>query len=215
MKIYECSTDAYFISNCFFAIDEKTKHGFLIDAGCSGSQLADMIRKNGWTIEYLLVTHGHADHIAGIRELQDEFGMEVIAHSAGREYLEDPAVNLSVEYGEEIILEDVRYIEDGEVISLKAAPECSLKAIYVPGHTEDSILYYDEADGAAFVGDSIYKDAPGDWEYPRGDRKGVLGSIRNIILKLPGDTELYTGHSEPTTIDAERHLYEGPDAFFK
>ncbi len=215
MKVYECSTDAYFISNCFFAIDEETKHGFLIDAGCSDSQLADMIKENGWTIEYLLVTHGHADHIAGIRELQEEFGMQVIAHSAGQEYLEDPVVNLSAEYGAEVTVDGVHYIEDGEVISLEAAPACSLKAIHVPGHTEDSVIFYDEADGVAFVGDSIYKDAPGDWEYPRGDRKGVLGSIRDIILKLPGETELYTGHSEPTTVEDERHLYEGPEAVFR
>ena len=159
--IAEVPVKGYFEENCFFYIDDRTKHGFIIDPGAQAGRLLDLIRKKGWTIEKILLTHGHFDHTGAVDEIRGALGIPVYAHLRSDEYLLDARKNLSALCGPPIIVRDVEYMNDGDVVSLDADPDFALKVIYVPGHTTDSVLFYSEADHVAFVGDTILRAVSG------------------------------------------------------
>lgn len=193
--------------NCYFFIDDPTKHGFVIDPGAQGEGLLRLIRKEGWTIEKILLTHGHFDHTGAVDLLRKELGIPVLAHSRSREYLLDPRMNLSVFCGPPLVIKETASFDEGDVIMLSAAPAISLRVLYTPGHTTDSVVLYSAVERAAFVGDTIFKGSLGDTRYPGGKRSDLLRSIGEKIFSLPEDTVLYSGHSEKTTVGVEKRRY--------
>ena len=205
--IAEVPVKGYFEENCFFYIDDRTKHGFIIDPGAQAGRLLDLIGEKGWTIEKILLTHGHFDHTGAVDEIRDALGIPVYAHLRSDEYLLDARKNLSALCGPPIIVRDVEYMNDGDVVSLDADPDFALKVIYVPGHTTDSVLFYSEADHVAFVGDTIFKGSIGNYQYPGGNADDLQRSIIRQIFTLPDKTVLCSGHSEQTTVGAEKRRY--------
>ncbi|MBR1437761.1 MAG: MBL fold metallo-hydrolase [Synergistaceae bacterium] len=192
-----------FWTNCYFYADENTGHCFIIDPGAQGQKLIDTAWSNGWVINKILITHGHFDHTGGISELRKKISPPVYAHELGRLYLTDTLKNLSRLCGQNVIVQDVNYLHDGDIITLSS--NHSLRVIHTPGHTEDSITLYDAGKGVAFVGDTIFKGSPGSDKYPGGNTSDLQNSIRKI-LALPERTVLYSGHSEPTTVKDEHRL---------
>ena len=104
-------------------------------------------------------------------------------------------------------MRDAEYLDDGDVVSLNDDPDFALKVIYVPGHTTDSVLFYSEADHVAFVGDTIFKGSIGNYQYPGGNADDLQRSIIRQIFTLPDQTILCSGHSEQTTVGAEKQRY--------
>lgn len=197
----------YFEENCYFYIDEVTKHGFLIDPGAEAKRLLSLIRREGWDIEAILLTHGHFDHTGAVNELREALGVPVYAHEDADRYLLDPRMNLSAFCVGNWTVRNVKYLRHGDTISLKANPAFSLRVIHTPGHTTDSVVYYSEKDRVAFVGDTIFKGSIGNYQYPGGNRQDIVKSITEKILALPDATILYSGHSEETSVGVERQQY--------
>ncbi len=205
--IAEVPVKGYFEENCFFYIDDRTKHGFIIDPGAQADRLLDLIGGKGWTIEKILLTHGHFDHMGAVDEIRDALGIPVYAHLRSDEYLLDARKNLSALCGSPIIVRDAEYLDDGDVVSLNDDPDFALKVIYVPGHTTDSVMFYSEADHVAFVGDTIFKGSIGNYQYPGGNADDLQRSIIRQIFTLPDQTILCSGHSERTTVGDEKRRY--------
>ena len=197
----------YFAENCFFYLDEETRHGFLIDPGAEAERLLNLIRLEGWTIEKILLTHGHFDHTGAVDALRKALSIPVMAHENADQYLLDPRMNLSAFCVGNWMVQNVEKLRDGAVISLEANPDFSLRVIHTPGHTTDSVVYYSEKDRVAFVGDTIFKASIGNFQYPGGSRPDIVESIRDKILTLPDDTVLYSGHSVETTVGTEKRRY--------
>ena len=198
---------AHFVENCFFYIDDTSKHGFIIDPGAQAEKLLGMIREKGWIIEKILLTHGHFDHIGAVNEIRSALQIPVLAYKSDDDYLRDPEWNLSPSFGLSIIIENTESIEDGQIIRLDSNPAFSLKVIYTPGHTTDSVIYYSERDRAAFVGDTIFKDSIGNYQLPGGNFAAIQKSIMERVFTLPDDTVLYSGHTEQTTVGTEKRRY--------
>ena len=198
---------AHFVENCFFYVDDTSKHGFIIDPGAQAEKLLGMIREKGWIIEKILLTHGHFDHIGAVNEIRSALNIPVLAYKSDDDYLRDPEWNLSPSFGLSIIIENTESIKDGQIIRLDADPAFSLKVIYTPGHTTDSVIYYSERDRAAFVGDTIFKDSIGNYQLPGGNFGAIQKSIMERIFTLPDDTVLYSGHTEQTTVGTEKRRY--------
>ena len=205
--IAEVPVKGYFEENCFFYIDDRTKHGFIIDPGAQADGLINVIRENGWVIEKILLTHGHFDHTGAVDEIRRSLGIPVLAHRRSDEYLLDARKNLSALCGPAITVKDVEYLDDGDTIALEADPDFCLKVIYTPGHTTDSVTFYSEAEHVAFVGDTIFRGSIGNYQYPGGNPEDLQRSIINRIFTLPDETILCSGHSEQTTVGTERRRY--------
>lgn len=202
--VVEFPVRGYFEENCFFYVDDATGYGFLIDPGAQPDKLLDFIWERGWEIEKILLTHGHFDHTGGVEKIRRNLHIPVCAFWTADEYLLDAGKNLSALCGPSITVENVTHLEDGEIIALEAAPDFSLKVIYTPGHTTDSVVYYSERDQVAFVGDTIFKGSIGEHRYPGGNLKNLQNSIIRKIFVLPDETVLCSGHSEQTTVGIEK-----------
>ena len=204
----ECMTVGDMIpTNAFFYIDDATQHGFLIDAGADGKYLAEHAEMRGWTIERLLLTHCHFDHIGGAEDFSIRTGASIYAAEDSPRYYGNPNWNLSLWGGGAVTLTDVRTFADRETIALAANPDFSLNVRYTPGHTTDSCIFYSARDGVAFVGDTIFLASVGRTDFPGGDERTLWDSIVREVFSLPPETVLYSGHTEETTVGAEMERY--------
>ncbi len=195
-----------FETNAYFYVDESSKHGFLIDPGAEPEKLASYVQTQGWTIEKILLTHGHFDHTGAVEALSNRWKIPYLIHQNGKVYLEKPDYNLSRFCGADLVLTHATYIDDGAEIALTANPSVTLTWLHTPGHTTDSSVLYDTENHVAFVGDTIFKGSIGRTDFPGGNERQLAQSIRQI-LSLPPQTMLYSGHSLPTDVQTERTRY--------
>ena len=193
-----------FTTTAYFYVDDVTRHCFLIDPGAEPDKLLSIVRDRGLIVEKILLTHGHFDHFGAAQEIQQMLSIPICMHENGRAYIANSRWNLSESCGVPMVLEDVTYLPDGSRISILANLEISLEMRYVPGHTTDSVFYYSLRDEVAFVGDSIFKNSFGLTHFYGGDKRTLMQSVVNRILTLPNNTILLSGHTEPTTVGAEK-----------
>ncbi|MBD5310018.1 MAG: MBL fold metallo-hydrolase [Bacteroides sp.] len=204
--VRELQVQGVFLENTYFFIDEHTKSGFLIDPGAQAGIIYEVIMRNGWHIEKILLTHGHFDHFGAAELLREKLVAPIYIYPSDSRYLTDPYLNLSANSGDPIVVPHYEELHDGEIIRLKANSEFYLKVIHTPGHTPGSVTYYSKAEDAAFVGDLLYQHGPGLTNFPGGDRYTLEQSIIHKILTLPPQTVLYSGHSSPITVEKETRL---------
>ncbi|MDE6301142.1 MAG: MBL fold metallo-hydrolase [Muribaculaceae bacterium] len=204
--IKELQVQGVFAENTYFYIDEVSRAGFLIDPGAQAGIILDVIRRNGWKIEKILLTHGHFDHMGAAEILREQLAAPIYVYPADERYMTDMRLNLSAGSGQPVQILHYEFLHDGEDIRLKENNSFRLKVIHTPGHTPGSVTFYSEQEHAAFVGDTLYQHGPGLTHFPGGDRRELEDSIVNKILTLPDDTVLLSGHSSPITVRQERQL---------
>lgn len=204
--IRELTVRGVFTENCYFYIDEATTAGFIIDPGAQAGLIYDTVVENGWTIEKILLTHGHFDHTGAAEQLSRALGAPIYIYPSDAPYLADARLNLSASSGIPVIVRHYEELYDGEVIKLKANTAFSLKVIHTPGHTPGSVSYYSQSERAAFIGDTLYEHGPGLTHFPGGDARVLARTIAEKILALPPDTILLSGHSSPITVEEERRI---------
>lgn len=193
--------------NCYL-YSNTDGHSFLIDPGCDGNQILDYIKRKGLTVDKILLTHGHFDHFGAASYVSSETGAEIYAYEKSKQYLPDPEYNLSTAFGTKMVLDDFVPLRDGDVLYLNDGKSCGLTLISTPGHTEDSVIYYSEENGLAFTGDTVFRHSYGNTSFPGGNLDRIRRSILEIILKLPEDTLLYSGHTPVTDVKEEKGFYK-------
>lgn len=204
--IKQVSVRDVFETNAYFYIDETTNHGFLIDPGAEADKLLQIIKKEKLVIEKILLTHGHFDHMGAAKQISKEYNIPIYMHSEGKKYATNSVWNLSSCCGRNIILEDIKYLKDGDIISLEVNTDITLRVIYVPGHTLDSVVYYSADKNIAFVGDTIFAGSIGRSDFYGGNAIQLFTGIVQRIFSLPDNTILYSGHSKPTTVANEKNI---------
>jgi len=194
-----------FTTNSYFLIDSETNHGFLIDPAAEASKLLNYIEVNNITIEKILITHGHFDHIGAVKEISEVLNIPVYIHEEGKKYIQNPIWNLSASCGKNITIEATNYIKNNDLIKLEANSKIILRAIHVAGHTLDGVVFYSENEKSAFVGDNIFYGAIGRSDFYGGDSVTLITGIIYKILTMPEDTVLYPGHGQQTTVRHEKN----------
>jgi len=196
------------IENAHFFIEDESLHGFLIDPGAEAERLLQIISEKNFVIEKILLTHGHFDHIGAVNEIQDKLKIPVFAHELGKNYLFNPAKNLSRFTVEtEMKLGEVNFLADGDIVSLEKNSDFNLQLIHTPGHTTDGATYYSKKNNLAFVGDTIFKGSFGRTDFPGGSFEILIQSIKQKIFALPDETILYSGHGEVTSVGYEKNFF--------
>ncbi len=198
LKVYTGGTAG---SNSYLAIDEKSNKAFIVDAGIHSSAMVDEIRQNGYKVEYLILTHGHGDHIAGVEGYRKDFPeMKVVAHFAEKDMLNHPHLNFSREIsGRPIGFDADIYVSDGEALQVGGL---QLKFIHTPGHTKGGMCIL--ADGLLFSGDTLFCQSIGRTDFPGGDFNEIADSIHSKLFVLPDETDVLPGHMGPTSIGYEK-----------
>lgn len=203
-QIYQLPVADVFQENCYIYGDPQTHHAVLIDPGAQPQKIKDWVEQNGWTIDRILLTHGHFDHTGAVNALRQAWDVPVYAKNDL--YLLDPYLNLSEANNRYVVVKDAKHFQEGENV-LPDTMSGQLRVISTPGHTPDSVTFYDPDSHVAFVGDTMFQGQPGIWNFPGGNREELLNSIRTKLLTLPKETLLLSGHSAPTTPQAEQSLY--------
>ena len=187
--------------NTYLVYDENTKEGFIVDPGAYCPQLTKDAREEGVNIKYIILTHGHGDHIGGVAEqLKDFPEAKVIAHEAEAEMLAKPEYNLSQDCcRREISMSADIYVKDKETLKVG---NMELTFIYTPGHTKGGMTIY--TDGYLFCGDTLFRMSIGRTDFYGGDFGQLINSIKDRLFAFPDDTVVLPGHMGATTIGDEK-----------
>lgn len=188
-------------TNCYFVINDETKEMVIIDPGASAKQLAERVRKDGYQPVAILLTHGHFDHATGAKELAEEFGIEIYAHELEKETLEDPELNASWMMGGHQVFYADQFLKDEQEIELAGF---RIKVLLTPGHTVGGCCFYFPEEGVVFSGDSLFCMSIGRTDFKKGSMSDLVRSVKEKLFTLPGDTTVYPGHNDVTTIEYER-----------
>ncbi|MDE5836686.1 MAG: MBL fold metallo-hydrolase [Paramuribaculum sp.] len=204
--VKELQVAGVFAENTYFYIDSHSKSGFIIDPGAQPGIIYETVIRNGWTIEKILLTHGHFDHFGAAEILREKLIAPIYIYPQDSVYLTDTYLNLSANTQNPITVPHYEELYDGEVVRLKENSGFYLKVIHTPGHTPGSVTFYSPDENIAFVGDLLYEHGPGLTNFPGGNRQVLEDSIINKIFTLPDNTILYSGHSSPITVAQEKGL---------
>jgi glyoxylase-like metal-dependent hydrolase (beta-lactamase superfamily II) len=178
-------------TNTYLVWEENSPTCVVIDPGYEPDTILDEAKKLGKEITAVLLTHGHFDHVGGVRELAAETGCPVYLHEA--ELSMPPQMTAGPlfytnTYGE------------GDFVE---AAGLSFKVLHTPGHTPGSICLLCE--NAMFSGDTLFWGSCGRTDLPGGS----WATIRKSLLRLAdlsGDYDVYPGHGDATTLSFERKM---------
>lgn len=190
-------------NNCFVITpDEASGDCVVVDTGLCSEPLLEYLKDNKLVPKALLLTHGHADHIAGTNLLRQVYpDMPVAIHKFDSDMLSDPEANLSFLVGINFTTPPAEIIIDSQT-SIEFAG-VSFKILNTPGHTPGGISFYNEKDKVVFSGDALFADGVGRTDFPGGDHSRLVSSIKDELFSLPPDTKVYSGHGPVTTIETE------------
>ncbi|MDR3228331.1 MAG: MBL fold metallo-hydrolase [Puniceicoccales bacterium] len=196
-------------TNAYLLIDGDTKHCALVDTPPGAAEtLRPEIERRGLTLDALLLTHGHWDHIADAHAFAGD-GVKIYAHRADIACYETPerfapwymasVPGLTEEDFQPVQVTD--WVDEGDTFTLLGE---TFEVRHVPGHCPGNVLFYCPQRELAFPGDAIFAGSVGRSDLPGGDWKQLETSIRGRIYTLPAPTVLYPGHGEPTSVRDEK-----------
>ena len=187
-------------NNNYLIVDEKTKVAALIDCSSIDDRIDEEIEKQGANLKYILLTHGHFDHIAGIRPNRFKNNPQIVMHKADLDWLNNENQYLPMFGMPEITIPKVDiFVEDGDTIKLGSL---EIKVLHTPGHTQGGVCYL--VDGNLFSGDTIFREAVGRCDLEGGNFNQIVESIENKIFTLPPETVIYPGHGNITSVEWEK-----------
>ncbi len=182
--IVERSMSDEWLSNAYLVGNEPGGTGVLIDSGAPPEPLLEAIDKNDLTVEHLLLTHHHHDHVAENHVFKERLGVEILAHPLEAEQLMDVD----------------RTIEPGERLSFGGL---EIEPLHTPGHTAGMLSLVVNG-SEVFTGDTLFKNSVGGVKAPGSTSfEDLRRSIMDVLAKLPPETGVRPGHTDPTTIGDE------------
>ena len=184
-------------NNCYLIIDEKTNKSALVDCTEYSEEMLGLIGNT--ELEYILLTHGHFDHIIGTKEVKEKFGCKVAISAEDAGMLTSGRLSLAVFCNApQNDVEADLILKDGDSITLG---ETEIRVVSTPGHTKGSVCFI--AEDYLFSGDTLFYCSCGRTDFPGGSVPEMLASLRKLS-KLDGDYNVMPGHEEQTTLEFER-----------
>jgi glyoxylase-like metal-dependent hydrolase (beta-lactamase superfamily II) len=186
--------------NSYICADEETKKGFILDPGGSNQTADQYIQEQGYDIEYIILTHGHGDHICGVPYYAEKYKAKLVGHHGDDFLFQDESENLSLEFtGRVITFTPDLYVTEGDIISVGGL---NVKVIHTPGHTPGGISLL--LDDVLFSGDTLFAESIGRTDFKNGSFPDLKRSIQTKLYVLPDATQVLPGHMGPTNIGYEK-----------
>lgn len=186
--------------NAFIVEDPVDQKALVIDPGGDGEALLAEIGRLGLTVEKILLTHGHFDHVGAVGLLRERTGAPVYVHADDVERMlgarrQGMLFGLSIQAPPK----PDRLVADGDIVAFGSR---TFRVAHTPGHTPGCVCYI--TGGMAFVGDLIFAGSIGRTDLPGGSYDTLIESVRNRIFTLPEETLLFPGHGPATTVGEEK-----------
>ncbi len=188
-------------TNCYFVFREDSKKAVVFDPADRGVDVYNALKGKGISVEAIMLTHGHSDHILGAKALRDVADVKIYALDKEKDICENSRDNLSEWLGRAYTVAADEYVTDGAELVFD---EMCFKVIATPGHTSGSCCYYVEEAGILVSGDTLFYESTGRTDFPTGSMSQIVRSIKDKLFVLPEETLVYPGHGDQTTIGHEK-----------
>lgn len=203
-----------FGQNCSILWCEETMEGAVVDPGGDLAEVEAAAKRKGVTIVKILLTHGHVDHAAGTAALKATLKVPVEGPHRDDAFLLEQLPDSARGYGFppcESFTPD-RWLKDGDTVTFG---KVSLDVLHCPGHTPGHVVFFDAQEKVAIVGDVLFQGSVGRTDFPRGNAKDLIASIRGKLWPLGDDVVFIPGHGPLSSFGDERksNPYVGDSQF--
>lgn len=185
-----------YAANCYILIDEENKIGCIVDPGGDEDLIAKEVEKSNIQVKFILLTHGHLDHVGAVDSLKEKYHVPVYISGKdkllmkGRESVFGNLWNTN---------EEDKDIKDGDVLELG---NLKIKCIETPGHTPGGMCFL--VNNVVFTGDTLFYGSIGRTDFPGGDHRQLINSIKSKLMTLADDIVVLPGHERESKIKFER-----------
>ena len=191
-------------TNCIVCWTDGNPACAIFDPGMSHPSdvdtLSAFLREHGLTPEAILLTHGHFDHVWGVKPLLELFSIPVYMSGADEDILRRGSTIFAGIPVFKSLKVDFPWTELPDDISCGGV---LWKVLRTPGHTPGCVCYYSAESSLLLSGDTLFAGAIGRTDLPGGDYDAIMRSVLGTVMTLPGDTDVIPGHGQPTSIARE------------
>lgn len=197
----------HFEVNCYLVVDEASRQCAIVDPACEASfedaQLTQYIEQEGLKVTHILLTHAHVDHIAGLRQVCEHYGLPVTMHAEGLKLLRQAEaygslMGFAVDNMGDLAVDE---INDNDIIKVG---ETEVECRYVPGHCPGSMCFVVHGEKVVITGDALFHFSIGRTDLPGGDYPTLIEKLKERVMTLPDDYRVLPGHGIESQIGKER-----------
>ncbi len=188
--------------NCSLVWDAHGRAA-LIDPGGEAERLLAEVARRGLTVEKLLLTHGHLDHVGAAAALRDALGVPIVGPQREEQFWLDSLPQQAELFGfppTPAFVPD-QWLDDGDGVDVGSI---RFEVLHCPGHTPGHVVFYQPDARLAFVGDVLFKGSIGRTDFPRGNHAALIRAIREKLFSLGDDVRFVPGHGAMSTFGHER-----------
>ena len=189
-------------NNNYVIADDQTKEAILVDCSHADDEIMNWLQQQGFSLKYILLTHGHFDHVLGVNYYKKHYGIESYLYKADIPLLDRVNEYTKMLNFPEVEMPVVKAFDLGASFKIGQYP---IEIIETPGHTQGGVCYL--IDGNLFSGDTLFHGTCGRTDLQESDEEKMQKSLATLFQKLPDEVAVYPGHGAPTTIGHERWLY--------
>lgn len=186
----------FLMTNCYIVADEDTGDCAVLDPGGNAVLILDYLEEHHLTCKAVLLTHGHFDHVMGVKDLLGYLEEDVPLYMSRKD--------LDLDIGNDTFVfsppSDTVYLDHGDTVDVGAL---HFEVIACPGHTPGGLTY--KIEDCLFTGDTLFRCSVGRSDFPASDEKALFRSLARLCA-LPGNYDVYPGHGDATTLEYERRF---------
>ncbi|MCZ2158365.1 MBL fold metallo-hydrolase [Bartonella sp. 220] len=192
-----------FQQNCTLLFDSEQKVGVLVDPGGDWFRIQEVIEKSGIIVEAIWITHGHFDHVGAAMQAKQALGVKIIGSHRDDKPVMDAAKESARKYGitDTCICVPDQWLEDDECIHFA---EHVFKVFHTPGHSPGHVIYFNEKERFALLGDVLFRGSIGRTDFPFCSHEKLMTSLREKVVPLGDDVCFICGHGPGSRIGYER-----------
>ncbi len=190
-----------FAENTYLLIEKQEV--VIIDPGASFKDIKSYLDENELSLKYILLTHGHVDHIISVDDLLEEYKVDVYIHESERDFLFDPNLNLSATMYKKIKINNKKQVLTYKDSDTFHVGEEEIRVLHTPGHTRGSSCF--KYKNKVYVGDTIFNNGVGRTDLPTGSNVLLEESINKLLNNYTENTLLYPGHGKHTTVLTQKN----------
>jgi len=187
-------------TNCYFLVDEGTREAAIVDPADDCPTILRKITEKDVSVKYIILTHGHFDHMLALEKLRSATGAQVCVHVFDAAALTNPDISMMRQFaGINVPCKPADiFLEEGSVLYLG---ESKIEVLSTPGHTPGSICLI--AGTNLISGDTLFREGIGRYDFFGGSYKDITQSLKRLAA-LVGDYKVYPGHGAATFLSHER-----------
>ncbi len=192
--IIEAIEAGIYDANCYILVEENTKECGIIDPGGDAGRLISQIDGLNAKPKFILLTHGHIDHVGAVEELAEKYNIPFYISKIDEEYMQ----NNEMVFGK--LKEASGYLKEGDALDLG---DEIIHVLETPGHSEGGLSFLLN-DDTVFTGDTLFQGSVGRTDFAGGDMETLIKSIKEKLLPLGDEVTVYPGHGNMSTIGFEK-----------